>query len=245
MDERWILYFGLFLLIIFYVEGFTCGDTILDDGEVCDGNNLNRQNCTNFNYTGGILECLNDCSGYNFGGCEGEEVCGNGIILGSELCEPSNIRGRTCENEGYEGGTLKCRNDCLRYDYSECTGNKSICGDEKVTGSEECDNNNLSNKSCENLDYDFGVLSCYTNCSFNFENCFNEDIKEIEEEGEINDTINESGVDIEGEVPSGVVGVAGSESKKGLSLINWLLISLGVFVVGVVIIYIYIFKIKK
>ena len=239
MDEKWFLYFGLFLLIVFCVDAFTCGDTILDEGEVCDRDSLNRENCTNFNYTGGDLECLDDCSGYYWGNCEGDEVCGNGVIGEGEICEIGNVRNRTCENEGYESGSLKCRIDCTRYDYNECTGNRSVCGDGEVTGSEDCDGD-LNGEGCESLGFLEGELSC-VDCSFNTELCVEEEIIEENETEELNETINES---VGGEVPSGVVGVvSGSESSSsGMSLSSWLLIILSVLVIGVVVIWFIVFK---
>ncbi len=99
MDERWFLYLGLFLLVVFFVDGGVCGNGDLEEGEICDRDKLGGDNCTNYNYTGGDLKCLDDCSGYSFDSCTGDAVCGNGIIDGSELCEIDNVRGRTCVDE--------------------------------------------------------------------------------------------------------------------------------------------------
>jgi len=251
MDEGWILVLGLFLLVVVYVDSAACGNAELEEGEICDRDRLGGANCTNSNYTGGFLSCLDDCSGYDFSTCEGEEVCGNGVIMGSELCEPGNVRGRTCEDEGYEGGTLGCKSSCVKYDYSQCTGNKSICGDGLVTGKEECDGANLNNENCGSLGYISGVLSCNSNCSFNFGLCFkdiNEDLNETEEANDINETVGESNESIVNEeIPSGVKGAAGDVNKFdfGLSLKSWLIIIIGILVAGVILIYVYVFKIKK
>jgi len=234
-----MLYFGLFLLLLYSADAIICGDGDLDEGEVCDSNYLNHENCTNFNYTGGSLECLDDCSGYYWGNCEGDEVCGNTVIGENEICEPNNLRNRTCVDEGYVNGTLGCRNDCSRYDYSDCGGEKAVCGDGNVTGNEECDGN-LNGESCNSLNFSSGSLSC-VNCGFDTSECIEEVEENITEE--MNETENES---VGGEVPSGVVGVvSNTESKKGMSLSNWLLIVIIVLVVGVVGIWFYIFKFKK
>lgn len=252
MDERWLLGILLLLAIVVYVDGAACGNAELEEGEICDRNRLGGENCTNFNYTGGFLSCLDDCSGYDYNTCEGGEVCGNGIIMGGELCEPGNVRGRTCGDEGYEGGTLKCKSGCVKYDYSECTGNKSVCGDGIVMNKEECDGVNLNDKNCESLNYTSGVLSCNANCNFNLDLCFKEvnetlDVNITEDNQDTNETVNETGSDIEEELPSGIKGAFGNINQFdfGLSLKNWLIIFGGILIIGIVFMWLYIFRIKK
>ena len=36
MDERLILLFMLFFLVIIYVDGSACGNAVLEEGEFCD-----------------------------------------------------------------------------------------------------------------------------------------------------------------------------------------------------------------
>ncbi len=49
----------------------------------------------------------------------------------------------------------------------------AVCGDGIVTGSEECDGNNLSMGNCTSLGYDGGNLSCMSDeCRFNLTECF-------------------------------------------------------------------------
>ena len=246
MDERWFLVFGFFLLIIIYVDGAACGNAVLEEGEFCDIGKMNGGNCTNFNYTGGSLLCSDDCSEYDFNQCEGEDVCGNGVIGDGELCESSNIRGRTCENEGYEGGTLKCRIDCIKYDYSECTGSKTVCGDNEITGLEECEGNNLNEKECSDLDYTSGVLRC-VNCKFDFGLCFKDINETIEENVDVNLTEENLTENVNNEIPSGVVGATGDVNKFdfGFSLKNWLIVFGGFLIIGIVLIWLFIFRIKK
>ncbi len=45
-----------------------CGDDVVEDTEQCDGSDLNSQTCQGFGYTGGTLNCNNDCTFY-FGNC--------------------------------------------------------------------------------------------------------------------------------------------------------------------------------
>ncbi len=241
MDERLILVFMLFFLVVFYVDGSACGNNVLEEGEVCDNDRLGGENCTNFNYIGGSLECLDDCSGYYWGSCEGEEACGNGIIGDGEICEIDNVRGRTCVDEGYTNGTLTCHSSCNKYDYSSCGGEKSVCGDGIISGFEDCDVD-LGSKTCEDIGYDFGVLGCFSNCSFNLEICFNEDVIEVNESlnsgASVNESINSS-IEESEVVPDVSNNVS---SVEGLSFGIWLLIVLGVLVVGVIGIWFYFSK---
>ncbi|MCL4384222.1 hypothetical protein M1116_02120 [Patescibacteria group bacterium] len=46
-------------------------------------------------------------------------VCGDGIVEGSEDCEGNNLNGATCRNQGYGPGTLACDIACS-YDFSRC-----------------------------------------------------------------------------------------------------------------------------
>ncbi len=51
-------------------DGPICGDGEINGGEVCDGANLNGNNCTNFPpWTGGALACGDDCLSYDLTGC--------------------------------------------------------------------------------------------------------------------------------------------------------------------------------
>ncbi len=55
----------------YYMINPFCGNDIIETGEVCDGTNLSGNNCTTIGkgFTGGILDCLGDCSGYNTSEC--------------------------------------------------------------------------------------------------------------------------------------------------------------------------------
>ena len=52
-------------------------------------------------------------------------ACGNGLIDGSEQCDGINLRGESCETQGFVGGTLGgtlggCAADCTAFDISGC-----------------------------------------------------------------------------------------------------------------------------
>lgn len=46
-----------------------------------------------------------------------------------------------------------------------------ICGNNIKEEGEDCDTNDLNNKTCQNFGYIQGTLSCYPSCDFNFNNC--------------------------------------------------------------------------
>jgi hypothetical protein len=75
-----------------------CGNDIIEDGEVCDGTNLNSQTCVGQGFDSGTLACAIDCSGYDTSQCVGEScqeswTCG----LWSDCIGES--RTRTCIDE--------------------------------------------------------------------------------------------------------------------------------------------------
>ena len=74
---------------------------------------------------------------------------------------------------------------------------------------------------------------------FNVEQCFNEDA--VDETPETSDGEVVVGENLGTET---LPGVAGSESS-GMKLSTWLLISLGVLIAGIVLIWLFVFKLKK
>lgn len=100
-----------------------CGNGELDPEEECENTNLGGRTCTGLGYDGGSLGCLGNCT-LDTSACEGEPtpVCGDGIIVGSEECEGSNLGGASCVSIGYEdGGLLGCNDDCT-FDTDRCLG---------------------------------------------------------------------------------------------------------------------------
>ncbi len=47
----------------------------------------------------------------------------------------------------------------------------SVCGNGVVEGGEDCDGMNLNGKTCQNLKYEQGILSCDVSCSFDASQC--------------------------------------------------------------------------
>ena len=71
--------------------------------------------------------------------------CGDGNISGSEQCDGTNMGGKTCASQGFNGGTLKCTKAC-NFDTANCYK----CGDGAINSQyESCDGSNLAGKTCK------------------------------------------------------------------------------------------------
>jgi len=99
-----------------------CGNNLLEPGagEECDGPELGGAVCQDFCYTGGTLGCSGICT-FDFGGCFGGPVCGDGLAECAEECDLMDLQGETCEGLGFSGGVLGCTTGCT-FDTSGCTG---------------------------------------------------------------------------------------------------------------------------
>jgi cysteine-rich repeat protein len=144
--------------------GGRCGDTMIDndDGEECDGVNLNGNACQTLGFTGGALACSADCR-FDISGCM--SVCGNGVVDGGEACDDGN------QSPG-DG----CAPNCVIEDGWSCADAspsvcESVCGDSLVVGAEDCDGANLNGSTCQTLGFTGGTLACAVECAFDTSNC--------------------------------------------------------------------------
>ena len=124
----------------------------VDQGEMCDGTDLNGLTCATLPgapFTGGTLSCLQNCT-YDVSACTGGGggggACGNGVIefFDGEVCDGLNLDNMTCSDFGYDGGALNCSAFC-GWDFSGCTGQGSVCGNGTPEAGEECDDGNTAN----------------------------------------------------------------------------------------------------
>ncbi len=95
-----------------------CGNNIVEEGEACDGTDLNNMTCQSLGYTGGTLACTDNCE-FDESGCIDDELCGNGEIDPGEDCDGDDLGGETCEGLGFDGGELTCSATC-RFNTSGC-----------------------------------------------------------------------------------------------------------------------------
>lgn len=100
-----------------------CGNGAVDNGEDCDGAQLNGKTCANLGqgFDGGTLSCKADCK-FDTSACTMPVPCGNGMIDHGEDCDGAELGGKTCATlgQGFDGGMLSCKADC-KLDTSACT----------------------------------------------------------------------------------------------------------------------------
>jgi len=128
-------------------EGVTCGNGALDDGEDCDGDELDEQDCESQGFGGGDLACADDCT-FDTSGCTKAPACGNDVIDGKDVCDGTDLGGEDCTTQGFGGGTLACLDDCTGFDTEACTdppdsnccvGNPGVMGcDDAVCEAQIC-----------------------------------------------------------------------------------------------------------
>ncbi|PKN47560.1 MAG: hypothetical protein CVU59_02440 [Deltaproteobacteria bacterium HGW-Deltaproteobacteria-17] len=108
-------------------SGPVCGNGLLEEGETCDGPALGGKTCVDLGYVGGTLGCLSDCSDFDDTSCDGATgpVCGDNLAEGSEVCDGSDLRGKTCITQGWDGGILRCASGCGAYNTVGCWFNSS------------------------------------------------------------------------------------------------------------------------
>ncbi|MFC1482417.1 DUF4215 domain-containing protein, partial [Myxococcota bacterium] len=147
----------------------TCGNGIAEAAEICDGTDLQGQDCTDHGFVSGSLACDPDCQ-LDLQDCTSETaVCGNGIAEANEVCDGSDLRGQDCLDLGHQSGELACQEDCLAFDVSGCWTVQPICGNGVVEPGEVCDDGNLDacdgcSPTCFVEECGNGVLDCGESC---------------------------------------------------------------------------------
>ncbi len=136
-----------------------CGNNIMEGDEVCDGEDLDGKNCTDFGYSSpGNLACKINCQEFIMSGCP--YTCGDGNVEPGEECDDFG----TGDGDG-------CSSSCEIELGWECSGEPSscyeICGDTMIVGSEVCDGANTGEATCASVmgpGYT-GTLGCLADCT--------------------------------------------------------------------------------
>ncbi|MBI4147104.1 DUF4215 domain-containing protein [Candidatus Woesearchaeota archaeon] len=118
-------------------------DSSLKESDECDdGNLVNGDGCSSTCKEESSWQCSGEPSVCKL---TVQQVCGNNIKEGTEVCDGSQLDGKTCEDSNiFKSGTLKCNPDCKNFDYSSCkmAPPSATCGNGIEEGAETCDDGN-------------------------------------------------------------------------------------------------------
>ena len=176
----------------YYDETNTCGNNIIDPGEICDGKIFAdgiSSNCRDYDpyYSSGKLGCTLLCK-IDLSQCVASDVCGDGILSGDEMCDHDLFvfDDTSCGawSKRFKSGSISCNSNCSIND-NACTLNDDfadLCGNGKIDTqmvnaiayTEDCDGNEfLKGTACSDWDYRYstGTVSCSDNCTVNYHNC--------------------------------------------------------------------------
>lgn len=158
--------------------GTYCGDGLITTPqEECDGSSLGGITCQSRGFSGGTPTCypstdtVNRCK-INTTTCS---QCGNNLLDAGETCDGTALNSKTCQTQGFDGGTLTCMNatvpgNCGAFNTTACYR----CGDGNINPpGESCDGLNLGTATCSTVPGGFnrGTLSC-SGCGFNTSQCY-------------------------------------------------------------------------
>lgn len=140
-----------------------CGDDDREKGEICDRNDLDGRDCIALGYGAGVLACRLDCRDFDRRQCGAPASCGDNQRQGVELCDGSDLNGKSCEDLGYTAGVVSCFANCGDFDTSLC-GPPAGCGDGSRAGVEACDGDDFGGLTCAHLGQSGGQLACSGDC---------------------------------------------------------------------------------
>ncbi len=161
------------------VEKPFCGNGLLDDGEICDGNLFKDGvvSCSAWDekYVSGTVSCRSDCTLSYYQCKKPPTACGNGVLEDGEVCDgdlfPAGKYACSDWSTSYNSGTVTCDNCTI--DYSGCVL-KPHCGNHILDNEESCDDNLFAGgkTTCSAWDdkYSSGTVSC-DNCAVDYTNC--------------------------------------------------------------------------
>ena len=110
-------------------------DSQIKPGGVCTTN----QNCNGVYNNDPVPVCINTQQGCPITQPSLDpSLCGNNILNPGESCDGNLLNSKTCNNLGFNSGSLKCKTDCSGFDSSQCS-NKG-----PTLPGEECEINNCA-----------------------------------------------------------------------------------------------------
>ncbi len=101
------------------------------------------------------------------------QVCGNGLVEGTEQCDGAELGGSTCTSipGGFVGGDLACDSGCT-FDTSGCHSTQPTCPNGTIDPAEDCDGANLGGMTCLDVgNYTGGTLACAGDCTWDESGC--------------------------------------------------------------------------
>lgn len=152
------------------LSGEGCGNGRLEGAEQCDGRDLGHETCATRGFDRGTLGCTGTCTFDESFCASGGAVCGNGRVEQGETCDGQDLDGKTCQTEGFTGGALGCRPDCLGFQTASCQSDAQ-CGDGQLGAGEDCDGADLARRTCQAFGFARGTLACSSSCQFDTSGC--------------------------------------------------------------------------
>jgi hypothetical protein len=110
-------------------DGPKCGNGVIDEGEICDGN-IPCWQAGHF-YPEFEAKCNADCTAYDTAQCQkrpDDDLCGNFVKDDKETCEQGETKPCTELPGSYETGDAACNRWCTGWDPTNCsTGGNKTC----------------------------------------------------------------------------------------------------------------------
>lgn len=97
-----------------------CGNGRAEGLEACDGADVRNATCASRGLGSGTVTCRSDCT-LDTSECSGPIAsCGDGRLDAGESCDGAELGGVSCEDLGFDGGSLACSASCS-FDTESCT----------------------------------------------------------------------------------------------------------------------------
>lgn len=139
-------------------SGPKCGNGIIEEGEICDGN-VPCWQAGHF-YPELFAECNSDCSAYNTSKCQKrdpEDLCGNFVKDNRETCEQGETTPCVGLPGNYVTGDAACNRYCTGWDPTNCSagGNKTCA--QLFTCVDNCADDAACKETCTSAASDQGL----------------------------------------------------------------------------------------